>query len=52
LDAIDPNTLRDLVRQTIEQHLPADQFEILKAAEQAEREVISRLVNTATKRKR
>jgi hypothetical protein len=52
LDAIDPNTLRDLVRQTIEQHLPADQFEILKAAEQSEREVISRLVNTATKRKR
>jgi hypothetical protein len=49
LDAIDPNTLRDLVRQTIEQHLPADQFEILKAAEESEREVISRLVDTATK---
>ena len=51
LDAIEPNQLRALVQDAIEQHLPADQFEVLKAAEEAEREIISRLVNTATKRR-
>jgi hypothetical protein len=51
LDAIEPNQLRQLVQDAIEQHLPADQFEVLKAAEQSEREIISRLVNTATKRR-
>src|SRR5262249_54477345 len=40
LDAIDPNALRALVEETIEQHLPPDQFAVLKAAEQSEREVI------------
>src|SRR5262245_34894601 len=44
LDAIDPNDLRALVQETIEQHLPQDQFEVLKAAEESEREIISRLV--------
>jgi hypothetical protein len=44
LDAIEPNRLRNLVQETIEQHLPADQFEVLKAAEQSEREIIARLV--------
>jgi len=44
LDAIEPNQLRTLVRETIEQHLPAEQFEVLKAAEESEREIISRLV--------
>ena len=47
LDAIDPNALRSLVQETIEQHLPADQFEVLKAAEQSEREIIARLVGRA-----
>jgi hypothetical protein len=51
LDAIEPNRLRALVQEAIEQHLPADQFEMLKAAEESEREIISRLVNTATKRR-
>jgi hypothetical protein len=51
LDAIEPNRLRALVQEAIEQHLPADQFEVLKAAEESEREIISRLVNTATKRR-
>ena len=51
LDAIDPNQLRQLVQDAIEQHLPADQFGVLKAAEESEREIISRLVNTATKRR-
>jgi hypothetical protein len=32
------------VQETIEQHLPQDQFEVLKAAEESEREIISRLV--------
>src|SRR5262249_48942139 len=31
LDAIDPNRLRALVTETIEQHLPQEQFEVLKA---------------------
>jgi hypothetical protein len=44
LDAIDPNVLRSLVEETIEQHLPAAQFEVLKAAEESEREIISSLV--------
>jgi hypothetical protein len=48
LDAIEPNVLRSLVQETIERHLPQDQFEILKAAEESEREIISRMVRRAT----
>jgi hypothetical protein len=48
LDAIDPNILRGLVQETIEQHLPAEQFEVLKAAEESEREVLTRLVGGIT----
>jgi hypothetical protein len=44
LDAIEPNRLRHLVQEALEQHLPAVQFEVLKAAEESEREIISRLV--------
>ena len=44
LDAIPPGTLRAIVEMAIENHLPADQFEVLKAAEASEREIISRLV--------
>jgi len=44
LDAIEPNQLRALVQQAIELHLPPDQFEILKAAEESERDIITRLV--------
>jgi hypothetical protein len=44
LDAIDPNTLRAIVEAAIEIHLPAKQFEVLKAAEESERKIISRLV--------
>jgi hypothetical protein len=32
LDAIDPNQLRALVQEAVERHLPAEQFEVLKAA--------------------
>ena len=45
LDAIPPDQLRELVRSVIELHLPERQFEILKAAEASEREIIMRLVN-------
>jgi hypothetical protein len=44
LDAIEPNQLRAIVQEAIEQHLPSDQFEVLKAAEESERKIISRLV--------
>jgi hypothetical protein len=44
LDAIEPNRLRAIVQEAIEQHLPTEQFEALKAAEQSERDVIRRLV--------
>jgi hypothetical protein len=47
LDAIEPNQLRAIVQAAIEQHLPAEQFEVLKAAEQSEREIIRRLVGSA-----
>ncbi len=48
LDAIEPNRLRAIVQKAIEQHLPRRQFEVLKAAEESEREIISRLVRRAT----
>jgi hypothetical protein len=51
LDAIDPNVLRGLVEQTIERHLPAAQFEVLKAAEESERDVITRLVGKITRKR-
>src|SRR5262249_1350354 len=49
LDAIDPNNLRALVQQVIEQHLPQKQFEVLQAAEESEREIIGRLVGKISK---
>ena len=44
LDAIDPERLRALVRAAIEQHLPAEQYKILKIAEDSERALIKQLV--------
>jgi hypothetical protein len=44
LDAIEPNQLRALVQEAVEIHLPAEQFEKLKAAEESERDIITRLV--------
>ena len=41
LDAIEPNQLRALVQEAIELHLPAEQFEKLKAAEESERDIIT-----------
>jgi hypothetical protein len=44
LDAIEPDDLRRLVRWAIEQHMPAEHLEILKVAEESERETIQGLV--------
>jgi hypothetical protein len=44
LDGVEPHRLRSLVQQAIEQHLSADQFEILKVAEASERKLIAGLV--------
>ena len=44
LDAIEPDMLRAIVQKAIERHLPKRQYEVLKAAEQSDREKICRLV--------
>jgi hypothetical protein len=44
LDAIEPNTLRALVQEAIERHLPPEQYEALKVAEESERQLITELV--------
>jgi hypothetical protein len=44
LDAIPADRLRALVHQHIELHLPRDQLEILKAAEESERQTLNALV--------
>jgi hypothetical protein len=44
LDAIPPATLRTLVELVIQRHLPERQFEILKVAEESERELLKGLV--------
>jgi hypothetical protein len=47
LDAIDPDRLRSLVAEAIENHLPKQQLSILKAAEESERDIIRQLVGDA-----
>lgn len=47
LDAIPPDTLRDMVRAVIEQHLPADELARLKAIEEAERETLMQFLEVA-----
>jgi hypothetical protein len=47
LDAIPPDTLRDMVREAIEQHLPAEQLAYLKQVEQLERESFRRFTQHA-----
>ena len=44
LDAIPPDTIRDMVRGAIEDHLPADELEHLKRVEVAERETLMRFI--------
>src|SRR3954468_3403288 len=42
LDAIEPNQLRRMVEDSISYHLPSRQFEVLKVAEESERDLIMR----------
>jgi hypothetical protein len=44
LDAIEPDRLRHLVQDAIEQHMPSRQFAILKAAEESEQQLLRRLI--------
>ncbi len=48
LDAIEPNLLRGLVTECIEMHLPSDQFDVLKAAEESERTLLTKVVGILT----
>jgi hypothetical protein len=45
LDAIDPNRLRALVQAAIEKHMQPRQFEILKAAEESERDLLLNFID-------
>jgi hypothetical protein len=45
LDAIPPNTLRGLVKQVIERHMPRRRLKALMAQEERERSDITRMVN-------
>jgi hypothetical protein len=51
-DAIPPDQLRDLVETYINLHLPQAKLQVLKAAEESEREIIARLVGKKIARKR
>ncbi len=44
VDAIPPDTIRDMVRECIEQHIDQDRLERLRLVEQAERETLLRFV--------
>ena len=47
LDAINPDTLRAIVREALEDHLPEQQLTTLKTAEESERDIIRQLVGQA-----
>jgi hypothetical protein len=49
LDAIEPNQLRALVQDAIEQHISPRKFKALKAAEESERELLTRWTGRAPK---
>ena len=40
LDAIEPDVLRTIVKEAIERHLPEHEWNVLKAAEQSERQML------------
>lgn len=48
LDAIPPNTIRDMVREAIEDHLPRYELNHLKQVENAERETLLQFVGRAS----
>ena len=50
-DAIPPDQLRDLVETYINLHLPQDKLEKLKAAEESERDIITRLVGKIARKR-
>lgn len=52
LDAIEPNQLREIVQTAIEQHLPPEQFDVLKVAEESERDIMRRLVGEMSSRRK
>jgi hypothetical protein len=52
LDAIAPDTLRDIVAEAIERHLPQHQLEILRTSEQSEREILRQFVGECHQRGR
>jgi hypothetical protein len=43
LDALPPNILRDMVREVIEQHITPRELEVLRAAEESERDILRKL---------
>lgn len=47
LDAIHPDTLRQIVQEAIEQHLPENQLEILEVAEESERSILQMFAQDA-----
>jgi hypothetical protein len=51
LDAIPPDHLRHLVENAINRHLPQHQLEVLKAAEESERDIITRLVGKIARKR-
>src|SRR5262245_9466691 len=51
LDAIPPDQLRYLVENAINEHLSQHQLEVLKAAEESERDVITRLVGKIARKR-
>jgi hypothetical protein len=52
LDAIPPDKLRAMIQGLIEDHLPRRQFEVLKVAEESERELLQAFARKAPKRRR
>jgi hypothetical protein len=48
LDAIEPGTLRDLVRKAIERHLPPEQLDVLRVAEESERNAFGSIAQMLT----
>jgi hypothetical protein len=49
LDAMEPDVMRDLVEQAINQHLPQHQLAVLKVAEQSEREFFKAFIKRGRK---
>lgn len=50
VDAIEPNTLRGLVRNAIESHIDQEQLRITRIAEKDERQLLSRMAGVLAKR--